>query len=114
MEAYQDIREHLTVRLQHLERRLHRVEQNRRRATNALEPDWEEQASVRQNDEVLDELAEEERQQLLAIRAALQRLQNGTYGTCLTCGKTIATQRLVALPYASQCLACAAQAEQRR
>ena len=48
----------------------------------ALERDWQEQATVRQNDEVLDELAEEERQQAVAIHTALQRMEDGTYGIC--------------------------------
>ena len=89
------------------------VENDRRRGSNTLDPDWVEQATVRQNDEVLDELAEEERLQASAIRAALQRLEDGTYGRCVTCEASIAPQRLAALPYATQCIACATQTEQR-
>lgn len=114
MNEYQIIRKQLLDRLQRLEDRLAKVEKDRRRTTNTLERDWEEQASVRQNDEVLDELAEEERQQASAIRAALQRMEEGTYGTCVTCGERIPTKRLEALPYAVQCMACATEAEQRK
>ncbi len=114
MSEYQALRQELTERLAQLERRLQHVERDRRRASNALEADWEEQATVRQNDEVLDELSIEEAQQARAIRAALQRMDQGTYGVCVTCGAPIAARRLEALPYAVRCLACATQAEQRQ
>ena len=55
MDEYQALRQQLLHRLAHLEGRLDKVEHDRRRGTNTLDPDWEEQATVRQNDEVLDE-----------------------------------------------------------
>lgn len=111
MDAYQSLRQQLLQRLVHLEGRLATVEHDRRRVTNALDPDWEEQATVRQNDEVLDELAEEERRQARAIRAALQRIEDGSYGQCVTCGAPIDPRRLAALPYATQCLVCVRRTE---
>ncbi len=111
MSEYQTIHKQRLDRLARLEERLSKVEQDRRRTTNTLEADWEEQATIRQNDEVLDELAAEERQQAVAIRAALQRMTDGTYGTCRTCGERITTKRLEALPYAVQCIDCATEAE---
>ena len=51
MDAYQSLRQQLRQRLAHLEGRLDTVEHDRRRDTNTLDPDWEEQATVRQNDE---------------------------------------------------------------
>src|SRR5690242_7159446 len=59
VDAYQALRQHLLHRLAHLEGRLDTVEHDRRRGTNTLDPDWEEQATVRQHDEALDVLAEE-------------------------------------------------------
>lgn len=111
MAEYHALRQQLMARLAHLKRRLHTVEMDRRRVTSTLDADWAEQAVIRQNDEVLDELAAEERQQAAAIRAALTRMATGTYGSCVTCGEPIATKRLEALPYATQCITCAAQAE---
>ena len=113
MDEYQSLRQQLMQRLAHIEGRLDTVEKDRRRGTNTLDPDWEEQATVRQNDEVLDELAEEERLQARAIRAALQRIADGSYGQCVTCGKPIDPRRLEALPYATQCIACVRRAEQQ-
>jgi len=113
MDEYRSLRQQLMQRLAHIEGRLDTVEKDRRRGTNTLDPDWEEQATVRQNDEVLDELAEEERLQAKAIRAALQRIEDGSYGQCVTCGEPIDPRRLAALPYATQCIACVTRAEQR-
>jgi RNA polymerase-binding transcription factor DksA len=111
VDAYQSLRQQLMQRLAHLEGRLDTVEHDRRRGTNTLDPDWEEQATVRQHDEVFDELAEEERRQARAIRAALQRREEGSYGQCVTCGEPIAPRRLAALPYATQCIVCVRRAE---
>jgi RNA polymerase-binding transcription factor DksA len=41
------------------------------------------------------------------IRTALERIENGTYGICVTCGDKINAKRLQALPYATQCINCA-------
>ncbi len=111
MDAYRALRQQLMHRLAHIEGRLDTVETDRRRGTNTLDPDWEEQATIRQNDEVLDELAEEERLQARAIRAALQHMEDGSYGWCMTCGEPIDPRRLAALPYATQCIACVTRAE---
>lgn len=39
------------------------------------------------------------------IEGALQRLDDGTYGTCTTCGEPIPAERLEALPAADRCIA---------
>lgn len=113
MDDQQAMRKQLEMHLAEIERRLGRIEQDRRRESSTLEPDWEEQASVRQNDEVLDGLEVEESRQIDAIRAALKRLDDGTYGICVTCEEPIAKARLEALPYATQCIACASKTEKR-
>ena len=92
-DAYQVLRQQLRHRLAHLEERLDKVEHDRRRGTNPLDPEWEEQATVRQNDEVFDALAAAERLQASAIRAALQRMADGSYGRCVTCGAPMAPRR---------------------
>jgi DnaK suppressor protein len=49
---------------------------------------------------------EHETAELLAIEAALQRIQNGTYGFCLDCGTHIIHERLQAAPQAMRCVTC--------
>jgi RNA polymerase-binding transcription factor DksA len=43
-------------------------------------------------------------------RAALGRIDDGTFGKCETCGKAIPKERLDALPYARHCAPCAEKA----
>lgn len=48
---------------------------------------------------------------LAQIEAALQRLEDGSYGRCARCGTRIPTLRLEAIPYAACCVKCAARQE---
>jgi RNA polymerase-binding transcription factor DksA len=48
---------------------------------------------------------------LLAITAALDRMDAGTFGRCEQCGKDIPEQRLDAVPYARFCVKCQQQLE---
>ena len=43
---------------------------------------------------------------LAAVKVAQQRLDSGGYGVCASCGRAIAAERLVALPWATRCVAC--------
>lgn len=47
-----------------------------------------------------------EQRLLFAIDEALKRLEEGTYGLCQSCAKSISKQRLKALPYTSLCIEC--------
>jgi RNA polymerase-binding transcription factor DksA len=40
------------------------------------------------------------------IEAAVARLEAGTYGACIHCGRKIMLKRLTALPYLSGCNRC--------
>ena len=40
------------------------------------------------------------------INAALERMDEGTYGTCLRCGRPIGAERLKAFPYVAYCIEC--------
>ncbi|MCA9874671.1 MAG: TraR/DksA C4-type zinc finger protein [Ardenticatenaceae bacterium] len=53
-----------------------------------------------------------EQEQLEQIEAALQRLDDGTYGRCARCGQSINPERLEVLPYATLCITCQRQQEQ--
>lgn len=50
---------------------------------------------------------------LTRIDDALERIEAGTYGVCVECGRAIARERLEALPYAERCIACSRRAEAR-
>jgi RNA polymerase-binding protein DksA len=58
-------------------------------------------------DRELDYTLEENAEGVLkAIDAALERMDNGTYGRCLNCGQPIAPERLEAIPWATRCIDC--------
>ena len=72
-----------------------------------LDADFSEQAVNLADDEALEGVDNVLRDEISQIRLALQRMDNGTYGTCSQCGKTIARARLAARPIATRCIDCA-------
>ena len=67
--------------------------------------------SERELEMILDD---RETAELDAIDAALQRIEDGSYGECSECGNEIAAARLLAAPHARRCIACQKQFEQAR
>ncbi len=57
------------------------------------------------------QVADAAAERLVEVEAALERLDNGTYGTCEVCGELIAIERLEALPETRMCLECRREAE---
>ena len=57
-------------------------------------------------------LLQNEEQALGEITAALERIEQGTFGRCEECTKDIPKARLQALPYARFCVECARKQEQ--
>jgi len=47
------------------------------------------------------------RRDLAETRAALDRIEEGTYGRCERCGGAVGRQRLLALPATRYCIGCA-------
>jgi DnaK suppressor protein len=45
-------------------------------------------------------------QHLAQVDAAIARLEGGTYGRCIRCGRDIPPGRLEALPWAAHCIDC--------
>lgn len=97
-------RRQLLRRLQDLGVRLENIE-------DALEshadPKWDDQAVEREDDEVLEKLGVSGQQEIRQIRAALERMRDGTYGTCTRCGEKISEDRLETLPATPFCRKCA-------
>ena len=54
-----------------------------------------------------------ERALLTEVEAALKRIEDGTYGRCVDCGKVIPEKRLEAIPWAARCVEDQAKLEQR-
>ena len=64
------------------------------------------------NREFMLSLSGSERDRLREIEAALERLDDGSYGTCKPCGASIPQVRLKAVPWARYCIDCQERVEQ--
>src|SRR5262249_55937455 len=56
----------------------------------------------------------ENRIRLREVERALERMQNGHFGVCVTCEVAIGLKRLQVLPWASNCIECQERCEQGR
>ena len=61
-------------------------------------------------------IRDRERKLIAKIDAALQRIEDGIYGVCESCGERIGLERLRARPVTTLCIECKAdqEAEERR
>ncbi len=76
-----------------------------------MSADWAEQATERENDEVLESLGNSAEQELIMINSALKRIDAGDYFHCSLCGEDIPAARLELLPFSSHCVSCADKLE---
>ncbi len=61
--------------------------------------------------EFLYSLSDNDRNTLLQIDQALARIDDATYGTCMSCGSSLSEKRLNAVPWAPHCVECQELAE---
>ncbi|GLV60944.1 hypothetical protein KDH_77620 [Dictyobacter sp. S3.2.2.5] len=66
--------------------------------------DMEDQATDTQEMQQEQGIRFTQQQQLDDVNAALKRIEDGTYGRCVDCGKEIPPRRLEALPWAQRCI----------
>ncbi len=106
-----EVKERLLQKKDELNARLARIHLNVRRP---LDSDSKERAKELEDQEVVDALGNEARLELAKIAKALKRMDSGEFGTCAECAGDIDTNRLLAYPYAEECIDCATLGEQRR
>ena len=58
------------------------------------------------NRELMFTLSDSERQMLILVEEALERIGKGEYGDCTHCGQPIGLPRLNAVPWARYCIDC--------
>ncbi len=102
----QKIKSQLEERLTFLNTRVHDIEEDLR---EPADPDFAEQATEAEGDEVLEGLEDSALHEIAQIKAALDRIKAGTYGDCATCGEAISEKRLAIIPHAAQCISCASK-----
>jgi DnaK suppressor protein len=86
---------------------------NREAAAEPLQ-DLADQATEGYRKEFLYSLSDGERETLLQVEDALQRMDDGAYEECTSCGNKIPLARLRAIPWASLCIECQEQQEAGR
>lgn len=104
MKSVSNRKQQLLTRLADLEARLAGIE-GELESHNSR--DWEDLATERESDEVLEELGQSGHLEMAMIRAALARVEAGNYGVCTKCGAEIGRERLDVLPYTPFCRDCA-------
>ncbi len=104
-----DFKKKLTALKQEVTHRINSIDRDIRH--EGMTADWSEQASERENDEVLESLGNSSEQELAMIKFALHRIENGTYFQCDECGEDIPTARLELLPFTAHCVNCAEKIE---
>jgi DnaK suppressor protein len=68
--------------------------------------DLGDQANTAYTREFFFELGNGDRRLLRDVVSALQRIDDGNFGSCERCGEAIAEKRLEALPFARHCIDC--------
>ncbi len=99
----EELRKTLEARLAELTQRVQKIDGDLRQQKDA---DYEERAIETAGDEVLEGLEDVNLLEIAQIKAAFERLELGTFGTCAKCGEPIGERRLKAIPYASTCINC--------
>jgi DnaK suppressor protein len=74
--------------------------------------DLGDQANSAYTREFFFELGNGDRRLLRDVVAALQKIDDGSFGNCERCSETIADKRLEALPFARYCIDCQRLVEQ--
>lgn len=96
----------LDDRLKELDERLHEIDDE---LDSHQSKDWEELATEREEDEVLEQMGSSGQAEIAQIRAALTRIEEGEFGYCVKCGAEIAEARLDLLPQTPFCAKCAGE-----
>jgi len=79
--------------------------------TNDNFPDPTDRASLEADRNFMLRIRDREHKLIKKIRGALDRIENGTFGMCESCGEDISIQRLKARPVTTQCIDCKTKEE---
>ena len=103
-----------------LEGRLHvlleeagKIATDMRQDSNGDFPDPTDRASLESDRNFLLRIKDRERKLIMKVKEALDRVENGTFGICESCGKPISEKRLMARPVTTQCIDCKTEEEKK-
>jgi DnaK suppressor protein len=69
-------------------------------------PDPTDRASLEADRNFMLRIRDRESKLIKKIKNALERIENGTFGICESCGEDIDVKRLMARPVTTQCIDC--------
>jgi DnaK suppressor protein len=102
----------LETRHLELSRAVSRTQQDGRTADEGTAQDIADRAANSYNKEFLFSQSNNERQLLQMVDAALERMREGNFGECISCGREINPKRLEAVPWTRHCIECQEKLEQ--
>ena len=108
MTDVKSVKSGLEARLAELEARAARIEADLSEPHSA---DFAEQATEREDDDALESQDALLGREIVAVKAALARIDDGSYGECTRCGEAVGEKRLEAFPEAALCINCAREIE---
>ena len=74
-------------------------------------PDPTDRASLEADRNFMLRIRDREHKLIKKIKKALERIENGTFGICESCGEEISVERLKARPVTTQCIDCKSKEE---
>ena len=95
-----------------LRRTVTRTEQDGRTVDEDSAQDIADRAASSYTKEFLFHQSNNDRQLLQMVEGALERLREGSFGECISCGKEINPKRLEAVPWTRHCIECQEKLEQ--
>jgi DnaK suppressor protein len=96
----------LEERQQALRKAVSRTEEDGRIADQDSAQDIADRAASSYTKEFLFSQSNNERQLLQMVETALQRIREGSFGECVSCGSEINARRLEAVPWTRYCIEC--------
>ncbi len=99
-------RKRLESRQQELRRTVSRTEQDGRSVDEDSAQDIADRAASSYTKEFLFHQSNNDRQLLAMVEGALERMRQGSFGECISCGKEINAKRLEAVPWTRHCIEC--------
>jgi DnaK suppressor protein len=106
----ENFKKHLTERLEDL---LNQAGDTVSGMTETKEnfPDPADRAALEAERNFMLRIRDREAKLIKKIKAALERIENNTYGICESCGEDITLKRLKARPVTTQCIDCKSKEE---
>ena len=108
----ESFKKRLEDRQKDLRRMVSRTEQDGRTADDEATQDIADRAASSYNKEFLFHQSNNDRQLLNMVEGALNRIREGSFGECISCGKEINPKRLDAVPWTRHCIECQEKLEQ--